>query len=618
MRKRSTMIGALLAALGCSEGTAPIPSPDARMQVAVAAGDAQLGDAGAGLPLLLSVKALDADGAPLPGVHVRWGTPTGGGSVVGDTVTGPTGLATAQWTLGPIADTALSVHAEVAGRVDLAYGATTRTPSTAVITARPRVSTVRSVVGQVVADTLSALVTLADGRPLEHALVTWQALDGGQVASVSARTDALGIARARWTLGSVVKTQTLKAMLDATRVATFAITPAAGPVTAVSLLGPASVVVGTTGAFAAQPVDAYGNAVTDPATWSSSTPSVATVDQQGNVRGIATGSATITATVQGVSATRAVTIAPNGGLAGVVALRSGLWSYSQGTDTWFEGLLTRRGTDVNVSFEYGLKPDLSDKKVLGPVLYSSTAAEQVLVFMRAYLWHAPYDGTVWYFRMVAENSFGRAVSAIVQWPRPETTPPPTPSILLSGVPDMARVTSVGLNFVADPEGSPTTYFALKRSLDGQPFEYYRTSPFGDTDVEWPLTSPRTVQYTLRACNAAGCSNESAPTPVLTTAPLPVATNVTATATGSWNVRVDFTRDDSTYPAPVGPTRIQVRRVSDQTGFDVTLTNTSLRQTTIAMPQVAGVAYTFTVFTSSATGSWRLSAASNSATATPVP
>jgi plastocyanin len=49
-----------------------------------------------------------------------------------------------------------------------------------------------------------------------------------------------------------------------------------------------------------------------PVAWSSDAPAVATVDSAGVVRAVATGTATISATVQGVSGSRLVTVLPSG------------------------------------------------------------------------------------------------------------------------------------------------------------------------------------------------------------------------------------------------------------------------------------------------------------------
>ena len=70
----------------------------------------------------------------------------------------------------------------------------------------------------------------------------------------------------------------------------------------------ASVQVGATVQLTATPRDDQGNPVARPVTWSSNTPAVATVSASGVVTGVAEGSATITATSDGQSATSAITV----------------------------------------------------------------------------------------------------------------------------------------------------------------------------------------------------------------------------------------------------------------------------------------------------------------------
>ncbi len=72
-----------------------------------------------------------------------------------------------------------------------------------------------------------------------------------------------------------------------------------------------SVVVGQTKALSATPRDASGNAVSGRAiAWTSSAASIAAVDANGVITGVAAGTATITATSEGVSGTAAITVNP--------------------------------------------------------------------------------------------------------------------------------------------------------------------------------------------------------------------------------------------------------------------------------------------------------------------
>src|SRR5205807_1690391 len=88
--------------------------------------------------------------------------------------------------------------------------------------------------------------------------------------------------------------------------------PCAIPVASVSVSpASASVQVGNTVQLTAAPKDANGNPLSGrTVTWSSSNPSVATVDGTGLVTSVVAGSATITATSEGKSGTASVTVTP--------------------------------------------------------------------------------------------------------------------------------------------------------------------------------------------------------------------------------------------------------------------------------------------------------------------
>ncbi len=93
-----------------------------------------------------------------------------------------------------------------------------------------------------------------------------------------------------------------------------------GPVVSVAVTpNPASVVLGTTRAFTATGRDAGGTTVTTTFTWSSSTPSVATIDPTtGVATGLTLGNTTITATsANGIAGTSILTVATAGDIATV-------------------------------------------------------------------------------------------------------------------------------------------------------------------------------------------------------------------------------------------------------------------------------------------------------------
>jgi plastocyanin len=80
-------------------------------------------------------------------------------------------------------------------------------------------------------------------------------------------------------------------------------------VASVAVTGPATVAPGSTIQLSAAAKNAGGTTLAGLATsWSASPTSVATVNSSGLVTGVANGAATITATISGVSGTRAVTV----------------------------------------------------------------------------------------------------------------------------------------------------------------------------------------------------------------------------------------------------------------------------------------------------------------------
>lgn len=83
------------------------------------------------------------------------------------------------------------------------------------------------------------------------------------------------------------------------------------PVASVTVTAPGQVEVGSTIIAGAVAKDAKGNALTGKSfTWSSSAPTVASVDANGVVTGVSAGSATITAAADGKSGTAALTVIP--------------------------------------------------------------------------------------------------------------------------------------------------------------------------------------------------------------------------------------------------------------------------------------------------------------------
>lgn len=155
------------------------------------------------------------------------------------------------------------------------------------------------VVGGTVA--LSAVAQDASGNIVPEATIHWSSSDDA-IATVS----SVGVVTAK-APGSV---QIAASAEGHSALVTLAVTNV--PVASVTV-APNSVALalGGTATLTAIAYDQNGNALTGrPVTWASSAPSVATVDGNGIVTSVAQGSATITATSEGKTASAAITVTP--------------------------------------------------------------------------------------------------------------------------------------------------------------------------------------------------------------------------------------------------------------------------------------------------------------------
>jgi hypothetical protein len=209
MMRRMRFGAAVLAAVavlgGCKDGTGPRHGDPARVEVV--SGSGQQGTAGQPLPQPVQVRVVDAAGRPVPDEVVNFVVTGGGGSVSAASVqTDDDGIAATLWTLGTNTGAAQRLEA----RVGTAGGqALVSEPITATATAAgasrvvPLLDTLLGgVAGAVMLDTLAVRVLDAFNNPVPGATVTWTPAGGGSVAPISATTDAQGVARALWTLGT--------------------------------------------------------------------------------------------------------------------------------------------------------------------------------------------------------------------------------------------------------------------------------------------------------------------------------------------------------------------------------------------------------------------------------
>ncbi len=143
---------------------------------------------------------------------------------------------------------------------------------------------------------LGGALVFATGDTLTGSQVTWSG--GGAAASVSSAGLAIALAEGL--------TQATASAQGFTHVTSIRV---AATVTRVALSADTfSLVVGNTRTLTAAAYDRRGNALTRTFTWQSSNTSVATVNASGVVTGVGPGTATITASTQGVSAGAGVTV----------------------------------------------------------------------------------------------------------------------------------------------------------------------------------------------------------------------------------------------------------------------------------------------------------------------
>ena len=148
---------------------------------------------------------------------------------------------------------------------------------------------------------LAATAQDASGAPLTGRPVTWTT-SSASVVTVSTAGVATAIAVGTATITATVEGKTATAVLTVSvvPVATVSVSPSS-----------ASLVIGQTQALAATAQDASGNGLTGrTVSWSTNATGVATVSASGVVTAIAVGSAIITATVEGKTASATVAVSP--------------------------------------------------------------------------------------------------------------------------------------------------------------------------------------------------------------------------------------------------------------------------------------------------------------------
>ena len=231
----------------------------------------------------LTATPLDANGNPLSGRTITWTT-----SAPGVATVDANGLVSA------VATGSATITATSEGKSGTAAITVSSTPVASVAVSPASATLIVGATQQLTATPLDA-----NGNPLSGRTISWTTSALG-VATVDANglVTAVAPGSATITATSEGKSGTSAITVNPVPVASVAVSPSS-----------AAVSVGGTQQLTATPLDANGNPLSGRAvSWTTSAPGVATVDANGLVTAVATGSATITATSEGKSGTSAITV----------------------------------------------------------------------------------------------------------------------------------------------------------------------------------------------------------------------------------------------------------------------------------------------------------------------
>ncbi len=219
-----------LAFAACDGGSGPDQAgPPARLDIV--SGDLQTAVVGAQLPQALVVEVMDDKGKPVEGQVVNFVVTAGGGTVfAGTALTNAEGRAQERWTLGTTArDTqrveARAVNPSTGQALVFAAFRAVGTPGAPAALVRVGGDAQTGAPGVALADSLAVRLTDAHGNGISGQSVAFAAAGGGSVSPATRTTDADGVARAAWTLGTNVSlAQTVTVQVEGRPPATFTAT----------------------------------------------------------------------------------------------------------------------------------------------------------------------------------------------------------------------------------------------------------------------------------------------------------------------------------------------------------------------------------------------------------
>ena len=211
----------------------PVPAT-----ITLLAGDGQHAPAGHRLPGTVKAQVVSRGGRPMAGVPVRFGVTEAAGRVDrGSDTSDVGGIVQAGWTLGARpgrqritlgVDGDSSIATAVVADAD-------PVPENTRISLRGEMPSGR--VGEALPAAVGIRVVDSAGAPVADVPVAWDADGGGSIADDAPRTDSLGEAAARWTLGPRSGTQQAHAQVGSSRaIPRFALRAAALPGPAATLV----------------------------------------------------------------------------------------------------------------------------------------------------------------------------------------------------------------------------------------------------------------------------------------------------------------------------------------------------------------------------------------------
>lgn len=199
-------------------------------------GGDQRAPAGRALPLAVAIQVLSRGGRPVPGAAVSFATEYALGKVdPAVATTDRDGRTRVSWSLGPLAGRQHLV-VNIAG-IDSAVVVTAEADP---VPANTRVQSAGDVpqgqIGTMLAAPVGYRVSDSSGVAVADVPVTWSTADGGALEARASRTDSLGEAWARWTLGRRAGSQRARVQVGNPRtIAPFTVTATALPATAATV-----------------------------------------------------------------------------------------------------------------------------------------------------------------------------------------------------------------------------------------------------------------------------------------------------------------------------------------------------------------------------------------------